>query len=196
MSHEPHAQCNPIDWQRWANGLLTEKDAQAVLAEMIERLWKAICAVVRRDVKDEHEAEDLTIDIFLRIWQKRTCYDPKVAGLWCWIKNYAIRSEVTLYRNRKARRPVSVCQPNDLLERPLSQRPEEDSPAAHQTEVLDKAVASLGERQEQVINASFDGDLQTDAEIAEHLGMTLGSVKKARHDALKNLKQRIEDINQ
>jgi len=133
---------------------------------------------------DRQLAEELVQETFVRLWRTAGTFDPK-------------RGTVTAFVLTMARR-IAI----DLWRRPSS-RPFEpetaDGPAAgnHVDSVLtavavNEAMASLSPQHREVLELSYRGDLKQ-TEIAEILGIPLGTVKTRSYYALRALKLALQE---
>lgn len=178
------------------SGAPLEADAQALpaggeYAEVFERLLTQFRDKVFRLafslLRDESHAEDMTQEIFLRIWKGLPGYHGQ-ASFSTWIYTIARNTCLTELKRRAARPTVSLHTPE--MEAAL------DSIPALQT--TDRAgggeldvqtlLAGLSEKHRQVVTLFYLEQKQYD-EVAEMLGIPLGTVKtllfRARRELLR-----------
>ena len=127
-------------------------------------------------------AEDCAQDVMATVWAKAGQFDPVRASVATWI--------FTIARNRRI----------DMARRDRRPEPEEldwmggDEPdpadihaAAEESRVLTRALADLPEKQRQLIQRAYYGDL-THSEIAAETGLPLGTIKSRIRLALDKLR--------
>ncbi|MFH2000993.1 MAG: sigma-70 family RNA polymerase sigma factor [Planctomycetota bacterium] len=161
---------------------------------LVERHEKEMMNFFYRLTGEPYLAEDLTQDLFLKVFRYRKSYRPQSTFRY-FLFQIARNMWIDLYRKRKVR-------PRELsLEAPTQRNGSSvDFDAAHpdckpqdglirneQIEALNRAVAQLPEKQREVVALSFEGKLKY-AEIAEILGVPEGTIKSRMHAAVKNLR--------
>src|SRR5258706_16185242 len=93
MSSAPHpdaalvARCRGGDDSAWA--------------ELVERYGKKVYAIAYHMVYDRSEAEELTQDCFLKVWENLDRYEPSEASLLAWIAALSRNLCIDHYRKRK-----------------------------------------------------------------------------------------------
>lgn len=132
------------------------------------------------------EAEDLTETVFLRAWEKRRKYRKRPeCSFTSWVFRIAHNVVVDFYRANAKMEKVELT---DEIE---GESRECDPAAAAQLgfdqKELATAVRRLPEIQQQVIVLKFINDLEN-AEIAEVIGKSVGSVRVIQFRALSKLK--------
>lgn len=160
---------------RWVAG-----DAEA-LRLAFEAWGGAIHAYCARRLHQD-DAADATQEVFVSAWRARDQFDPARGVLAQWLFGIARNTCVTFHR-RGARVPEptsDVPARSDLGDDPLPDRL-----------LLAGALQQLPDRQRQVLVASFVED-QTNLEVAERLGMPLGTVKSDIRRGLRALRAQME----
>lgn len=121
----------------------------------------------------EPAAEDLAQETMLNVWRKADRFDPARAEPSTWI--FAIARNLRIDSLRRARRPeVDV----EILETFEDEAPRADEvlSAAQRRERVRAALHGLPAEQAEVVRLSFFDD-HSHGEIAERLGIPLGTVK-------------------
>lgn len=135
---------------------------------------------------DRARAEDLTQDAFVRAWQALPAYRFESAFS-TWLHRLAVNTALMDLRARRSR--VQADEDEEALERVGGA----DS-AGHGTALtldLERAVATLPPRARAVL-VLYDVEGWKHEEIAEALGMAVGSSKAQLHRARGLLRQRLE----
>jgi RNA polymerase sigma factor (sigma-70 family) len=132
-------------------------------------------------------AEDCAQDVMATVWAKAGQFDASRASVATWI--------FTIARNRRidiARRDRRA-EPEDLDWDEASEPDQADVyAAAEETRILGRALAELPEKQRQLIQRAYYGDL-THSEIAAETGLPLGTIKSRIRLALDKLRLKLSE---
>jgi RNA polymerase sigma-70 factor (ECF subfamily) len=172
---------------------LRNREAEA-MADLYSRFSRLVWSVVLHIVREEGPAEDLTQEIFLRVWNNIDRFQPGPGGnLAPWLVAIA-RNRAIDYRRSTNARIESHIQELDFSEYSVGRADvERDVFNAHSAHIIKEAIAKLDHKQRTVIDlAYFEGLSQS--EIAERLGEPLGTVKGWARSALKNLRQNLSRV--
>jgi len=157
---------------------LTFKDLLAFRA-LYKRFGNIVYSTSLRIVRDGHVAEDVTQEIFLRIWRKPESYVPQRGRFLTWLTSVTRNRAVDEVRSRNRRYRHETASP-EQQEREIA-GPETDDPAltaelSDQRRLILTAMAGLPQEQREVIELAYFGGL-TQQEISERLSQPLGTVK-------------------
>ncbi|MEU9324369.1 sigma-70 family RNA polymerase sigma factor [Streptomyces canus] len=155
----------------------------------VYRRWGALVhTMATRSLGDAHEAEDVTQQVFLGAWRGRDGYRPERGPLGAWLVGITRRKIIDALAARTRRLTLidsmasdadvhhhEVGAPDDVLDRVL----------------LVDALSRLPRHQREVLCMAFYEDL-TQAQIAEHTGIPLGTVKSHTRRGLLRLREGIE----
>ncbi len=144
---------------------------------------------------DRQEREDLTQDVFLRVYRARETYEPRSrfsTWLYAIVKNVAVNRQVSV-RNRfersVARTGASQVDAPEKLRSNFSEIERQEL-----SEILENALESLSPRQKQAILLYHYRQVSY-AKIAEVLDTTTDAVKSLLHRARNNLKEALVKKN-
>ena len=130
------------------------------------------------------EAEDITQDAMLKIWQNATQFNPTKAKASTWI--YTIVRNLRIDYLRKQKR-ISRLK-NEYTEEPnIAALQNEKIAQSQSAKIVREAIEELPEDQLRVVRLSFYEDL-SHSQIADALGLPLGTVKSRLRLALEKLK--------
>jgi RNA polymerase sigma-70 factor (ECF subfamily) len=131
---------------------------------------------------DRGLAEELVQETFLRVWRTADRYDPERGSPPTFVFTIARRLAIDLWRRPSSRpaQPEPPPPPDDDQVDTLLARLE-----------VREALKTLSEAHRQVLELTFSEHLKQ-AEIAERLGIPLGTVKTRSHHALRALKAALE----
>jgi RNA polymerase sigma-70 factor, ECF subfamily len=154
--------------------------------ELYSRYARAVFAVVRRALADQGRSEDVVQEAFASVWRAATGYRRERGSGAGWL--YAIARNAASDALRQ-RRPVSFGDPPDQPD--PSPGPDEQATADFEAFQVHAAVDALPPRERDVIElAYFDG--LTQSEVADRLGIPLGTVKTRTRSALARLSERLQ----
>jgi len=164
-----------------------------VLARLVAAYRRKVYALAWSIVRDAALAEDVAQDVFVKAWRALPSYDGR-AQLSTWL--YAITRNTAISALRRRRPALSISDAATLAEAEaaLATRAADQGSAggAAQSRALAAAIASLPERQQQVV-ALFYMQERSYEEVAEMLAMPLGTVKTLLHRARARLGQLLGD---
>ncbi|QCU79064.1 sigma-70 family RNA polymerase sigma factor [Citricoccus sp. SGAir0253] len=131
------------------------------------------------------DAEDAAQQVFTRAWRSRESYDPsRPLGGWLTGITRRVVADVFAARERQ-RRAVDAT---------AGEQPREDRQLSEQVVdrvLVHEALDRLGPPQDEILRMAFVQDLPQ-AQIAERLGMPLGTVKSHVHRGLARLRVALE----
>jgi RNA polymerase sigma factor (sigma-70 family) len=152
---------------------------EGAIAECYTALGPMVLGYLRRFVPRD-EAEDVLQRVFYEVWKNRDRYDP-ARSLEAWVLGIARKRAIDQLR----RRHVSIVPIEELRDiagddgRELAERYARASEVRH-------ALERLPAEQREVLTLAYFGDL-TQAQIAERLGVPLGTVKARTFRGLRRL---------
>jgi RNA polymerase sigma-70 factor (ECF subfamily) len=135
-------------------------------------------------------AEDLVQDVMLTLWRKAELYSPERGSVAAWV--FTIARNLRIDRLRRQSPQVYEDIADLYLEAPDANG-EEETHVRQRDELVGKAMAELPPDQHRVIQMSFVQDMPQ-ADIAQELGVPLGTVKSRMRLAYAKLRERLEDI--
>ena len=161
---------------------VAEGDAVA-LRDLYDRYGRVIYSFAYRLTHDATLSEECVQDVFVALWRRAGDFDPTRAKLTTWLFVVARNRAIELGR-QKARRPELR---DDLEPVGSSPDPADLIAVADESQRVAEAMAELPEEQLAVLRLSyFDG--LSHSEIAEVIGIPLGTVKGRMRLALERLR--------
>lgn len=136
------------------------------------------------------EAEDILQEVFVAVWNSRHTFNQEKGRLTTWLHRITVNQCVSKHRKKQA--PTFSLEKArmegfDLVETRNSELPEESLISSLECERLIKAMNSLDSKQRPALVLRYFDDLPYD-EIAQVLGIPLGTVKSRINQALKSLR--------
>jgi RNA polymerase sigma-70 factor, ECF subfamily len=139
-----------------------------------------------RHLSDRAAAEDVTQEVFLRIWRNAHRFDPGRGRAEAWIATIARNASRDALRRKGA---IPVDELDEAVD--PSPSPVDAVADASQALQLQVAVAALAPGSREVIELAYWKGL-SQVEIAEHLGLPLGTVKTRTRRGLALLAEALE----
>ncbi len=152
--------------------------SREALGALYDRYFRVSFLVSLRILKNEREAEDVVHDAFLEIWKRSATYDSTRASVKGWIL-LIVRSRSLDRKKSSAFRPTTSVDEVDIAA--CHEFPDADAPR-----VL-SILSSLPSPQREVIELGYFEGLSS-SEIAERLGVPIGTVKSRVAAALGRLR--------
>ncbi len=164
--------------------------------ELVERYRRQVYSIAMRMVRRPEDAEDLTQETFVRMFRALDRYDPS-RPFAAWI--FTIVSRLCIdHLRRKRLNPISLFQRGAGTQEEYTievedpgLKPEEATIHAQEERQTRELIDSLPPHYRIVVILRHQQDLSYE-EIAEALGLPLGTVKARIHRARALLKERIE----
>ncbi|HEY6532584.1 MAG TPA: sigma-70 family RNA polymerase sigma factor [Acidimicrobiales bacterium] len=162
---------------------------QDALAEIYRRHGDGVFALVTRVLKDRAMAEEVTQEVFLRLWNEPARFDPHRGALRSFLLRQAHSRAVERVRSEEARRRREERVDREAV--PVGPDVEQQALADLGSEAVVEALASLsaGER-EAIVLAYFGG--HSYREVAARLDLPEGTVKSRIRLGLAKLAERLE----
>ena len=161
---------------------------RSALAELYDQHASGVYAVCLRVLRQPPEAEAVVSDVFLEIWRKPDGFDPSRGGWRTYLLPLARSRSIDRLRASATRQAKTEAAHAEGQSPPPSPDPAELAELGERRGAVRAAVEQLEEEQRSVLMLSyFDG--LTHKEIAEALGMPLGTVKTRIRAGLKALRK-------
>lgn len=180
--------------------LRVRDDDPNAFAELVELYHHRLLTIMHHLVGNQEEAEDLSQEVFLRVYRGRKKYHPK-AKFSTWLFTIANNLALNALRSRQRKRnvPLSVRDSGPLGPRPAERlvldRGDQPSQRMQQQElagIVQQAIEQLNERQRMAVVLNKFEDMNY-AEIAEVMGLTTKAVKSLLSRARDNLRLALKD---
>jgi RNA polymerase sigma-70 factor (ECF subfamily) len=161
------------------------------LSVLYDRYARVVYSLVLRMVRNQQVAEELTQEVFLRVWQQAGTFHRERGRFASWIFGIAHHLAIDELRRRKAR-------PKQVYDDPAASRslieiadrapdPEELALGGIRREYIVEALSQLPQNQREVLEMSYFGGL-TQSQIAERQGEPLGTIKTRTRLGLQRLR--------
>jgi len=168
--------------------LLAARSEQTALGELYDRYGRPAYGLALRVLRDEALAEDAVQEAFLALWRTASRFVPERGTASTWILTLVHRRAVDLVRREERRRADS-----------LEEAPEQGGSGADeeawlrlQRERVQEALRELPDQQREALELAYYGGF-TQSELAERLGLPLGTIKSRMFSGLARLRELLGD---
>jgi RNA polymerase sigma-70 factor, ECF subfamily len=158
-----------------------DDDALGVLYDRFGRLAYGLAF---RILRDQALAEDAVQEAFLAVWRSADGYKRERAKPSTWILTVVHRRAVDLVRREERRRG----EPLEAAPEPTARPADEDASLRDRRVAVQSALQELPGDQRQALELAYYGGL-TQSELAERLGVPLGTIKSRMFAGLSRLRE-------
>ena len=162
----------------------SEEDA---LAELYDRFGGVAYGLAVRILRDEALAQDAVQEAFLTIWRTADRFLAERARAGTWVLTIVHRRTVDLVRREARRRPDSL---ESAPEPEAPEQVEAEAVLRFERQVVQEALTQLPEEQREALELGYYGGM-TQSQLAERLGLPLGTVKSRMFSGLTRLRELI-----
>ncbi|WP_411266211.1 RNA polymerase sigma factor [Arthrobacter sp. AFG7.2] len=179
----------PPGWEDGLTPSLLAGDERA-LAAAYREFAPLVHTLALRSLSDRAAADDVTQEVFIRVWRFRSTFNPQVARLPAWIVGITrnVISDTLSASARETRKAVAVAGSGMADEAAAGHQ---DAEILADRLLLDGELDRLGEPQGSIMKLAFYDDLTHD-QISQKLGLPLGTVKSHIRRSLSHLRNRLE----
>ncbi len=159
---------------------------EAAFAKLYDATAARLFGLVLRTVRDRAQAEEVTQDAYLHIWQNSSRYDPDRGSAMSWLMTIGHRKAVDRVRSAEATRRRDTAYEAREQATAFDQTVEE----AHRNldaQKVHRALDALTENQRGALKLAYFGGY-THQEVATMLELPLGTAKTRIRDALIRLR--------
>jgi len=159
---------------------------RAAFGELYDATSPRLFGLVRRLVVDPAQAEEVTQDVYLEIWQNAARFDPAKGNGIAWMFTIAHRRAVDRIRSAQAAHDRDLRIGARDLDVPVD-TVAEAAETSIEHERVQGALRELSDLQRECVALAYYGGL-TQSEIAERLHVPLGTVKTRLRDGMIRLR--------
>ena len=164
-------------------------DSEA-LGLLYDRYRRLAMAVAYRILEDASAAEDCLQDAFVQVWRNHASFHPERGNVKSWLLTIVRNAAIDRHRGREGR--ARQDRPIDDIEYMLGENddPHEQAVESMQSAQIQAAIRTLPDEQRDAITLAFFNGL-THQEIAERMGVPLGTVKGRMRLGLKKMRSHL-----
>jgi RNA polymerase sigma-70 factor (ECF subfamily) len=172
-------------------GRLEGPEVEAAIAMLYDRYGRTVFGVGLKMLGDRTLAEELTQEVFLKVWRSSGTFDPARGGFSTWLFRVTRSAALDLHRKHARRvRPVAEGDPQILAARDDSAGPQEIVDESWLSWRISRALDALDAPYREVIELAYFGGF-SQREISRRTGIPLGTVKTRTARALKSLREEL-----
>lgn len=161
---------------------------ESAFSQLYTLYGRLVHSIALRLVGNHHDAEDITQQVFVSAWRSRDSLRENAGSLPGWLATITRRrcADMAAARARTSQTEQAAVSIATLQEPPDPARAIEEVMLAH-------TLASLGEPRKTIVRMAILDDRRHE-DIAEALGMPLGTVKSHIRRGLLHLRSRLEEV--
>jgi RNA polymerase sigma-70 factor (ECF subfamily) len=173
--------------------LIAQSQEQA-LDQLYDRYHRLIFSLALAIVNDRATAEEITLDVFMRVWQKAETYRADQAKVSTWLTHIARHHAIDVLRRRAARLDQSAVHWEEAIQNVGSSHPDpqEFAELSLRRERIHAALAQLPAEQKQALTLAYFGGY-TQSQIAKLLAQPLGTIKTRLRLAMQKLRELLNE---
>ena len=170
---------------------LVARGDETALGELYDRVGRIAYGLAFRVLRDERLAEDAVQEGFLAAWRTAAGFSAERAKASTWLLTLVHRRAVDLVRREERRR----VEPLDLEQRDAPDpagSAEDEAWLGFERERVLRLLRALPDAQREALELAYYGGY-SQAELAERLGVPLGTIKSRMFAGLARLRELLDD---
>ncbi len=167
---------------------------ERAMGTLYDRHATLVYKLTRTIVGGDADAEEVTTDVFVQMWERGTTFDPSRGSFRGWLATMARSRALDHVRSRTRRHDVHVKAAHKdsegtAVDMGSIQAPDHQAHISRIRDELDDALDHLNPDQRRAIELAYFHGL-SQSEIAARLGEPLGTIKTRIRDGMGKLKDR------
>lgn len=164
------------------------------LGELYDRFGRLVFSMAYHILGEGSLAEEVTQDVFLRVWEKAEYYQQGQGRVATWLTSLARNRAIDVYRSLKARPEGNLAgfAAEEAVHIPSDHNVEAAVEGREGRDVMRRALAMLPDEQRTALSYAFFMGY-SHGEIAQELGQPLGTVKTRIRLAMRKLREVLGD---
>ncbi len=169
---------------------LVARGDEGALAELYDRVSRMAYGLALRVLRDERHAEDAVQEAFLQVWRSAATFRAERAKASTWILTLVHRRAVDLVRREERRTAEPLTEDTELAQ--STEGTEEAAWLRFERERVQAALKQLPDTQREALELAYYGGF-SQSELAERLGVPLGTIKSRMFTGLARLRELLDD---
>jgi RNA polymerase sigma factor (sigma-70 family) len=170
---------------------LVARGDESALAELYDRVGRVAYGLAYRVLRDERLAEDAVQEGFLALWRTAAAFRAERAKASTWILTLVHRRAVDLVRREERRRTEPISE-EVAAQASEAESTEEAAWLRFERERVRAALGQLPDVQREALELAYYGGF-SQSELAERLGVPLGTIKSRMFAGLVRLRELLDD---
>jgi len=163
---------------------------EGALAELYDRVGRVAYGLAFRVLRDDRLAEDAVQDAFLAVWRTAAAFRAERAKASTWILTLVHRRAVDIVRREERRRADPLD--DTMRDAATSESAEDAAWLGFERQRVQGALRQLPDTQREAIELAYYGGY-SQSELAERLGVPLGTIKSRMFAGLTRLRELLDD---
>ena len=172
---------------------LVARGDEDALAELYDRVGRVAYGLALRVLRDDRHAEDAVQEAFLQVWRSAATFRAERAKASTWILTLVHRRAVDLVRREERRQADPLT--DDSAAGVAPEETEEAAWLRFERERVQSALKQLPDVQREALELAYYGGF-SQSELAERLGVPLGTIKSRMFAGLARLRELLDDSTQ
>jgi RNA polymerase sigma-70 factor (ECF subfamily) len=164
---------------------VARKQDRNAFARLFGYFAPRVKSFLMRSGLEDAAAEEVAQEVMIAVWRKASYFDPHKAGASTWVFTIARNQRIDRLRRKRSRTADNLLDPSDEPDMPPSG--EDIAIVAEREQGVRKALERLPIDQSTIVRLSFFAE-KPHAQIAQELGIPLGTVKSRVRLALNRLR--------
>jgi RNA polymerase sigma factor (sigma-70 family) len=174
---------------------VSRTSAELAFSELYDATVHRVFCLVRRFIRDEDRAQEITADVFHQAWLQANRFDANRGNVVAWLLIMARSKSLDACRQQAAQR---VTFDSEITEAALAEISHHETPldillSVDRNTSLYTALEKVAPLARQMIGLAFYKGL-THSEISEHMKMPLGTVKTVIRRSLRDLRKDLKEL--
>ena len=167
---------------------LAARAEESALAELYDRHGRVAYGLALRVVRDQTLAEDAVQEAFLALWRSAATFVPERGTASSWILTLVHRRAVDLVRREDRRRAEPL---EDEVQAGAGGSAEDVAWLRLERERVQEALRRLPDHEREALELAYYGGF-TQSQLAERLGVPIGTIKSRMFSGLARLRELLE----
>ncbi len=167
---------------------LAARSEESALAELYDRHGRVAFGLALRVLRDPALAEDAVQEAFLTLWRTASTFVPERAKASSWILTLVHRRAVDLVRREERRRAEPL---EDESRADIEGSAADVAWLRFERERVQEALRRLPDHEREALELAYYGGF-TQSELAERLGLPIGTIKSRMFSGLARLRELLD----
>jgi RNA polymerase sigma-70 factor (ECF subfamily) len=177
-------------WKEYV-GRCALEDA-AALGNLYDESSSLVYSLALRVLRNEADAEEVTLDVYTQVWRKAAGYDPERGSVTAWLLTIARSRSIDKVRSRVGRTSLEQPLEESGETRTDAADPEEHTAMSQQRRRVLAALNTLKPEQRRPLELAYFSGL-SHSELAARLGLPMGTVKTRIRLGMMKLRELLVD---
>lgn len=161
--------------------------------------YPKVLSWIKYKINNVEQAEELTSDIFVKIYKNLNEFDENKSKIGTWIMSITKNAIIDFFRTNKSSLNISMSDMvdddgNETFVYTDNSTPQKELEKKELGEIINSHILSLENENQQIVLDAFLNDQLSYEEISASMDIPIGTVKATIHRAKENLKKRLLNL--